>query len=116
MSRLKNRLLQTPLVFNTGLGRLKTGSDRLRVDFHTGLGQEFGLVRSSRFEEVWATCWLFLYSGQDRGNWVKVIEGLGQVWARLWTDMGQASGIGLGLVLVTSGEGFWTGLGGRGQV
>ena len=47
-----------------------------------------------------------LYSGQDRGNWVKVIEGLGQVWAKFWTDMGQASGIGLGLVWVTSGEGF----------
>ena len=25
--------------FYIGLGRLKTGSDRLRVDFHTGLGQ-----------------------------------------------------------------------------
>ena len=39
MIRFKNRLLQTPLILYTGLGRLKTGSDRLRVDFHTGLGQ-----------------------------------------------------------------------------
>ena len=28
MSRFKNRLLQTPFIFYTGLGRLKTGSDR----------------------------------------------------------------------------------------
>ena len=79
--------------------------------------QEFGQVRSSRFEEFWATCLFFLYSGQDRGNWVKVIEGLGQVWARFWTDMGQASGIlrfGAGLGHVVGR--FWTGLGGRGQV
>ena len=48
----------------------------------------------------------FLYSGQDRGHWVKGIEGLGQVWARFWTDMGYASGIGLGQVWGTSREGF----------
>ena len=34
--------------FHTGLGRVKTGFDRRRVDFHTGLG-----TGSDRFGQVW---------------------------------------------------------------
>ena len=47
--------------FHTGLGRVKTGFDRRRVDFHTGLGT--GL---DRFGQVWAGLALFFVQVWDR--------------------------------------------------